>query len=159
MQSIIRQSKGYVAINTWGQVILSALMAFFIYMQVSGLANQRGQNGGPWGFVFCITFLFALQLMLFFRCNGFPCKVIMDEEPAQLEMHYVFRKPKKVYPADIKGYSKTSIATKAGARYGVMLYLYNGKMVLLSTLSLEDYTLAETFLEKHKLTNLGEQKY
>jgi len=97
--------------------------------------------------------------MLFFRSNGFPCKVIIDEQPAQLEMRYIFRKPKKVYPADIKGYSKISTATKGDPTYGVMLYLYNGKIVLLSTLILEDYTSAEVFLEKHKVVNLGEQKY
>jgi hypothetical protein len=105
------------------------------------------------GIILISILMFILQIIYI------PNGVIIDDELKQLTLKYLVGKQNIVTLGDISAYKKIRIDTRAGAWYGVVIYLPKEKPVLLSDLNLDGYTPVKQFLDNSNVRSIDEERF
>lgn len=139
----------------WGIPVFLVLVVGSIYLIIYDTLPQKAVIPILCSFAFLIT---IVSVILFFILEilYIPNGLIIDHEQKELTLKYFTNKQKVIPVSDINAYKKIQIRTKAGPCYGVVMYLSNGKPVLLSDLSLDGYLPVKKFLDDQQIDSIGE---
>jgi hypothetical protein len=121
-----------------------------------GNQNLKGQIIMEWSFVLLFSIFNAV---IFVQLLFLPILVIIDSDLKELEIKYLLLGSKVVKVENIDSYSLTVITTKSDSYKGLLLYLTDGKKILLSDFNLKDYTSIESFLNESGIKNSGNEKF
>jgi hypothetical protein len=140
------------------QLVLVVILFYFIYhLSYAGLKHHSyGQRPKDFGYL-AISAMF--NVALFLRIYIMPYWLIIDDELKTLEIKYLMSKPSIINVHDIAVFSPTTIKTKSSVFFGIFVYLYNGKKILISDLNFENYLPVETFLNASHVEKSEDEKF
>jgi len=140
------------------QVILAMPLLYIIYMSIFQKSIHHLNKMAIRDWAYIIIFL-IMNILAFLQLLFLPFWVTIDDELKTLEIKYLMLHSKIVNIYDIIAYSSTTIKSRSSSCFGMFLYLTGGKQVLLSDLTLDNYTPVEVFLKNLKVENKGEEGF
>ena len=144
-----------------GKIIVLIVFGCISILPLYALALKG--NFGSWTqlIIPClVTLLFLVgSLVMFVQLRFLPRAVIIDNNSKKLELKYVFQPTIAIGIERIDSYSSTNICTKSDNYKGLLLYLIDGKKILLSDFNLKDYSPIVKFLDDMNVKNHGDEKF
>jgi hypothetical protein len=142
------------------QILLLGVLLFAIYKTIK-IYTHGGHllTNVPFMIWFLGFAVLTLNIDYFLQLLFLPFWVIIDDESKSLEIKYLIMKSKVIEVHDITSYSTTVINLGRLSYFGIIMYLPKGKQILLSDLTLDNYTPVEALLTDLKVENLGEKKF
>jgi hypothetical protein len=141
-----------------GQIVLFVMLGYFVYQIVNSLQVYQPHGLIVKGWLFAILIL-ALNISCFFQLYFLPFWILIDEDLKTLEIKYLIKKPKLVGKHDIASYCNTTIKLRRSDCFGLFLYLSDGKRVLISDLTFDNYMPVELFLITIKIKKMDEEDF
>lgn len=141
-----------------GQIVLLVVLGYFVYRLITDaqLYQPREPVGKGWFFAVLIL---ALNISSFFQLYFLPFWIIIDDDLKTLQIKYLMKKPKVVGKHDIAFYCDTTIKLRRSDCFGLFLHLSNGKRILISDLTFDNYMPVELFLIAIKIKKMDEESY
>jgi hypothetical protein len=94
---------------------------------------------------------------VFYETFFLPFWVIIDDEFKTLEIKYPMLKTKVVRLMDMDNYCSTTIKSISQSYFGIYLHLSDGRRILFSDLSFDNYIPIEVFLNKLKVKKMDDE--
>ncbi|HAL83051.1 MAG TPA: hypothetical protein DCO83_13115 [Mucilaginibacter sp.] len=146
----------------WGRVISQIVMFLILGYFVYRLFNPHGipptHDLIVKGWIYAVLILSG-NIAAFLQLYFLPFWVIIDDDVKTLEIKYLLKKPIVVGKHAIASYSNTTIKIRRSDCFGLFLHLSDGKRVLISDLTFDNYMPVGLFLSEINIKKKGDEDF